>query len=91
MPGETRNDRRYIKETGQETRIAAIAAPVAETLGYRLVRVRVTPANGCTVQVMAENENGDFTVADCEKLSRDLSPALDVEDPIGRAYHLEVS
>ena len=32
-----------------------------------------------------------MTVEDCERLSRDLSPALDVEDPIDRAYHLEVS
>jgi ribosome maturation factor RimP len=32
-----------------------------------------------------------MTVEDCERLSRDLSPALDVEDPMERAYHLEVS
>lgn len=83
--------KRHIRETGLETRIAAIVEPVAEGLGYRLVRVRVTPANGCTLQIMAEDANGDFTVADCERLSRDLSPALDVADPIDRAYHLEVS
>ena len=32
-----------------------------------------------------------MTVDDCEMLSRDLSPVLDVEDPIDREYHLEVS
>ncbi|MEX0861069.1 MAG: ribosome maturation factor RimP, partial [Cucumibacter sp.] len=84
-------DRRFVRETGVEARIAGIAAPVAAALGYRLGRVRVTPMNGMTVQIMAEDRDGQFAIADCEALSRDLSPALDAEDPIERAYHLEVS
>jgi ribosome maturation factor RimP len=32
-----------------------------------------------------------MNVDDCADLSRALSPALDVEDPVDRAYHLEVS
>ena len=32
-----------------------------------------------------------MTVDDCEAISRAVSPALDVEDPINRAYHLEIS
>jgi ribosome maturation factor RimP len=40
---------------------------------------------------MAEREDGTMTVEDCEELSRAVSPALDVEDPIEKAYHLEVS
>ncbi|HEV7277609.1 MAG TPA: ribosome maturation factor RimP [Devosiaceae bacterium] len=83
--------KRYIKETGLETRIAAIVEPVANDLGYALVRVKVTPENGCTLQIMAEDANGRFSIADCERLSKDLSPVLDVEDPIEREYHLEVS
>jgi ribosome maturation factor RimP len=39
----------------------------------------------------AEDENGRFTITDCERLSKDISPVLDVEDPIDREYHLEVS
>jgi ribosome maturation factor RimP len=85
------NEKRYVKETGLEARIAAIVEPVANDLGYSLVRVKVTPENGCTLQIMAEDENGRFTIADCERLSKDLSPVLDVEDPIDREYHLEVS
>lgn len=84
-------DRRYIKETGVETRIAAIVAPVAEGLGYNLVRVKILPENGCTLQIMAEDKNGRFAITDCEKLSRELSPVLDLEDPIDGEYHLEVS
>jgi ribosome maturation factor RimP len=85
------NEKRYIKETGLEARIAAIVEPVANDMGYALVRVKVTAENGCTLQIMAEDENGRFTIDDCERLSKDLSPILDVEDPIDREYHLEVS
>ena len=84
-------EKRYIKETGLEQRISALIEPVANGLGYSLVRVKITPENGCTLQIMAEDENGRFTITDCERLSKDLSPVLDVEDPIDREYHLEVS
>lgn len=85
------NEKRYVKETGLETRIARIVEPVANDLGYSLVRVKVTQENGCTLQIMAEDSNGRFTITDCERLSKDVSPVLDVEDPIDREYHLEVS
>jgi ribosome maturation factor RimP len=84
-------EKRYIRETGLEQRISRIVEPVANDLGYALVRVKVTQDNGCTLQIMAEDANGRFTITDCERLSKDLSPALDVEDPIDREYHLEVS
>jgi ribosome maturation factor RimP len=85
------NEKRYIRETALEARIARIVEPVANDMGYALVRVKVTAENGCTLQIMAEDENGRFTIDDCERLSKDLSPILDVEDPIDREYHLEVS
>jgi ribosome maturation factor RimP len=85
------NEKRYIKQTGLEARIAAIVEPVANDLGYALVRVKLTQENGATLQIMAEDKDGRFTIADCERLSKDLSPVLDVEDPIDREYHLEVS
>lgn len=84
-------EKRYIKETGLETRIARIVEPVANDLGYALVRVKITQENGCTLQIMAEDANGRFAITDCERLSKDVSPVLDVEDPIDREYHLEVS
>ena len=84
-------EQRFIKETGLEARVSRIVEPVANGLGFSLVRVKITQENGCTLQIMAEDENGRFTIVNCEKLSKDLSPALDVEDPIEREYHLEVS
>ena len=86
-----RGDERLITETGVAARVASIAVPVIEDLGFRLVRVKVSGLNGCTVQIMAERADGTMTVEDCEAVSRALSPVLDLEDPVGRAYYLEVS
>jgi ribosome maturation factor RimP len=85
------SDDRIVTETGIEARIAHIVGPVIAGLGYRLVRVKLSGANGATLQIMAERPDGTMTIEDCERLSQDLSPVLDVEDPIDRAYHLEVS
>jgi len=72
-------------------RVAAITEPVIEQLGFRLVRVRVSSAEGCTVQIMVERPDGSMNVEDCETVSRVLSPVLDVADLIDRAYRLEIS
>jgi ribosome maturation factor RimP len=82
---------RLITERGVAARVAAIAEPVLAGLRYRLVRVRVSGLDGCTVQIMAEQPDGTMTVHDCEAVSRALSPVLDVDDPIERAYRLEIS
>jgi ribosome maturation factor RimP len=82
---------RLITEPGLPARVAAIAEPVLEGLGYRLVRVRVSNADGCTVQIMAERPDGSMLVEDCETVSRALSPVFDMADPIDRAYRLEIS
>lgn len=82
---------RLIGDGGVAARVGAVVEPTLRDLGYRLVRVRVTGTNGCTVQIMAERPDGSMTVDDCEAVSRGVSPALDVDDPVGRAYHLEVS
>jgi ribosome maturation factor RimP len=84
-------EKRYIKQTGLEARIAGIVEPVANDLGYALVRVKLTQDNGMTLQIMAEDGSGRFSIADCERLSKELSPVLDAEDPIDHEYHLEVS
>ena len=84
-------ERRLIVESGIAARVAAIIDPVLEGMGYRLVRVRTSGTNGLTVQIMAERPDGTFSIGDCEAASKAISPVLDVEDPIERAYHLEMS
>jgi len=82
---------RLIVEPGLAARVAAIVEPVLEQLSFRLVRVRISGMDGCTVQIMAERPDGTMTIDDCELVSRSLSPVLDVADPIERAYRLEIS
>ncbi|HSM19479.1 MAG TPA: ribosome maturation factor RimP [Hyphomicrobiales bacterium] len=90
-PHKSRHEARIAPETGRTARIAELIEPVAEDMGFRLVRVRVTGQDGCTLQVMAERPDGTMTIEDCTALSRALSALLDVEDPIPGGYNLEVS
>ncbi|MDF3061913.1 MAG: rimP [Microvirga sp.] len=85
------HENRLITETGVAGRVAAVVEPAIEDLGFRLVRVRVSGQDGCTVQIMAERPDGTMSVEDCEAVSRALSPLLDLEDPVPQAYRLEVS
>lgn len=82
---------RLITETGLDLRIAQMIEPLLQSMGFNLVRVRLSGQNGLTLQIMAERFDGTMTVEDCEEVSMAVSPVLDVEDPIDKAYHLEVS
>jgi ribosome maturation factor RimP len=88
---ETVIEPRLITETGIDARVAAIVEPIITGMGYQLVRVKLSGQNGLTLQIMAERPDGTMTVNDCEALSMAISPALDVEDPIDKAYNLEMS
>jgi ribosome maturation factor RimP len=85
------DEARLIQENGQARRVADIVAPALRGLGLRLVRVKISAADGCTVQIMAERADGAMSIEDCEEASLALSPLLDVEDPIAQAYRLEIS
>ena len=85
------NEPRLITETGVAQRVGRIVEPMIRTLGFRLVRVKISGQNGCTVQIMAERPDGMMGVRDCELVSKSVSPVLDVEDPISTHYDLEVS
>ena len=88
---ELLDEPRLVVEPGVAARVAAVAAPVLQGMGYRLVRIKVSGEAGCTVQIMAERPDGTMLIDDCEAVSRALSPVLDVADPIERAYRLEIS
>ena len=88
---QTAVEPRLIVETGLDRRVADIIEPTIEQIGYQLVRVRLSAQNGATLQIMCERPDGTMTVEDCEQVSMAVSPVLDVEDPIDKAYHLEVS
>src|SRR6201987_114327 len=91
MDAELLAEPRLVVEPGVAARVSAIAGPVLQQLGYRLVRIRISGEAGCTVQIMAERPDGTMLIDDCEAVSRALSPVLDIADPIDRAYRLEIS
>src|SRR5258707_11853574 len=82
---------RLVVEPGLGARVSAVAGPVLQGMGYRLVRIKISAEAGCTVQIMAERPDGTMQIEDCEAISRALSPVLDVADPIEKAYRLEIS
>jgi ribosome maturation factor RimP len=78
--------------TSLEARLAAIVAPTLTDMGYDLVRVAVLGRDRPTVQVMADRADGaQITVDDCEAISHALGAVLDVNDPMPRAWTLEIS
>ena len=79
-------------KTHMDERVLALAEPIAEDLGLRIVRIRVMAGKRKTVQIMAERvSDNQMAVENCEALSRELSAVMEVEDPISDAYVLEVS
>ncbi|MCE0505718.1 MULTISPECIES: ribosome maturation factor RimP [unclassified Roseivivax] len=80
-----------IAKTSMDQRIAEIARPVIEDMGFELVRVRLQGGKSPLLQVMAERAEGGIEVDECAEISTALSAVFDVEDPILDAYTLEVS
>jgi len=73
-------------------RIETLIEPALEGLGFRCVRVRFAGRDRRTLEVMVERiDERPVGVEDCARASETLSTLLDVEDPIGDAYTLEVS
>jgi len=82
---------RLLVENGAARRVGSIVAPTLRDLGFRLVRVKISGAEGGTLQIMAERPDGSMNVEDCEQASIALSPVLDLEDPMSQPYRLEIS
>lgn len=74
-----------------DQKLARIVRPTVEGMGFELVRVRLMGGKSATLQIMAERPDGRMEIDDCADLSRALSAALDVEDPIEGEYSLEIS
>ena len=78
-------------------RLRAVVTPVCRAHGVDLVDARFTHERGLILRVLIERsaggaETSGVSLADCQKVSRDLSTVLDVEEgmlPSG-GYRLEV-
>jgi ribosome maturation factor RimP len=79
-------------------RVRAAAGPIADGYGLELFDVQFRrEASGMVLRVQidrpgpASTAEESVSVADCSKVSRDLSALLDVDDLVPGAYTLEVS
>jgi len=68
-----------------------IMTPTITRLGYWVSAIELAnDPRGLIVRLYIDGPGG-VGIADCAKVSRELSPLLDVEDPIPDNYNLEVS
>jgi len=72
-------------------RLIALIEPLLVHLGYELVELEFAPAHGRgSLRIFIDRPEG-IGISDCERVSREVSALMDVEDPIPWAYALEVS
>jgi ribosome maturation factor RimP len=77
-------------------RLIALIEPLVGRLGYELVELEQSSGRGsAVVRLFIDRPDGapgsGVGLEDCERVSREVSAVLDVEDPIPTAYTLEVS
>ena len=72
-------------------RLIALIEPLVGRLGYELVELEHSAGRGSAVVRLFIDRPEGVGLTDCERVSREVSALLDVEDPIPTAYTLEVS
>lgn len=73
------------------SKLFQLISPITERLGYELYHIEYLKEDGdYFLRIYIDNENG-IGLKDCEKVSREVSEVMDVEDPITDQYYLEVS
>jgi ribosome maturation factor RimP len=71
--------------------IEGLLRPVVEGLGYELVDLQLRSESGRMILRLLADRPGGITLDECARLSREVSPHLEVADPIRGRYVLEVS
>ena len=72
-------------------KIRVLIEPVINSIDIELDGIEFDRMKGkALMRVFIEKEEG-ITIADCERVSREIEAVLDVEDPIPYSYVLEVS
>jgi ribosome maturation factor RimP len=70
--------------------LVILLEPVIERLGYELADLELQSGANALLRLYIDSPNG-IKLEDCEKVSRQVSALLDVEDPLAYEYTLEVS
>lgn len=78
--------------TAKLNKLEEILRPVVEGLGYEYWGLEFrSHARSTLLRVFIDDPDKGISVDDCEKVSRQVSAVMDVEDPIQNEYTLEVS
>src|SRR5688500_1773013 len=80
-----------MKDVNVADRAREAIQPPVEGAGYELVDVQWKHEHGGWVLRVFVDKDGGIGHSDCERVSRELSAVLDVNDFIPHAYSLEVS
>src|SRR5947209_13121703 len=72
-------------------KVRQIAAPLAAQEGLELIDAEIGGGGGRQILRIFIDKAGGVSLDDCSAVSRAVSAALDVEDPVDGAYDLEVS
>jgi ribosome maturation factor RimP len=76
----------------QTLKIEELITPTIHSLGYDLVRVQILDEGTKTLQIMVDRlDEANLTIDDCSIISKEISIIIDINDPIGENYLLEVS
>ncbi len=74
-----------------ERQIVELLAPTIRALGLELWGVEhISQGRNSILRIYIDGPDG-ITIEDCERVSREVSGILDVEDPVAGEYTLEVS
>lgn len=84
-----------VTATSLRERLIDLLEPLIERLGYELVDIEwVSAPRSGLLRLFIDHPPGSslhIGIEDCERVSREVSALLDVEDPVPGAYSLEVS
>jgi ribosome maturation factor RimP len=80
-----------VKVEDETARVTALAEPLAARRDLDLVEIQIKGTGGRRLVRVVVGRKGGVDVADCQALSRELSDALDAEDPVAGTYALEVT
>lgn len=81
----------YMDTRKVQKAVLELVEPVINGLGYELVDLRILADSGRTILRIMADKPGGITLDECAKLSREISPHLDVADVVPYAYNLEIS
>ena len=81
----------YLAQRKLRENIRTLLEPTVSAEGLELVAVEIVGSRRGTVLRLFVDKDGGPTISDCQRVNHAVSPELDVEDPMGGAYILEVS